>query len=206
MDRRSFCHQTWYGYATSWARVSCRKIGSLSSMPRSQRGLIQLKYDYFYYIFQIACLFATKLGLVVKHHKPECPVEKKWITEFKVKVTAMFKMSVNVFPDDIFWTAKHFVSKLGMVVQQHKLECRAEFLFFGGFLLSSKSRSQRGLTWSKYESFYYIFWTVNSSAKKLSLMRHHHKPECLVKKWITAFKVKVTAKGQNVNVCPNNIF
>ena len=34
-------------------------------------------------------------------------------------------------------------------------------------------------------------------------MIHHHKPECLLKKKrITSFKVKVTAKAQNVSECP----
>ena len=37
-------------------------------------------------------------------------------------------------------------------------------------------------------------------------MIHYHKPECPLKKRITASKVKVTAKGQNVNVCPDDIF
>ena len=38
-------------------------------------------------------------------------------------------------------------------------------------------------------------------------MIHHHKPQCLVQKErITAFRVKVTVKGQNVNVCPGDIF
>ena len=34
----------------------------------------------------------------------------------------------------------------------------------------------------KKDSFYYIFWTVDSLAAKLSLMIHHHKLECPVKK------------------------
>ena len=31
----------------------------------------------FYYIFCSAGLFATKLGLIVQHHEPECSVGKK---------------------------------------------------------------------------------------------------------------------------------
>ena len=30
----------------------------------------------FYYIFQTAGPFATRLGVVVRHYKPECPAEK----------------------------------------------------------------------------------------------------------------------------------
>ena len=36
----NFCHQTWYGDALSWARVSCKKIGFLSSRSWSQWGLM----------------------------------------------------------------------------------------------------------------------------------------------------------------------
>ena len=36
----TFCNQTWYGDATSWAKVSCKKIGLLSSSSGSQWGLI----------------------------------------------------------------------------------------------------------------------------------------------------------------------
>ena len=60
--------------------------------------------------------------------------------------------------------------------------------------------------WSKYDSFSYIFLTVDSLATKLGLVIHHQKPECLVKKKrIAAFRVKLTAKGQNVSVCPDDI-
>ena len=66
-------------------------------------------------------------------------------------------------------------------------------------VLFSRSRSQQGLMWSKYDSFYYIILTVDSLAAKLGLMIHHQKPECpMKKKWITAFRVKVKAKGQNL--------
>ena len=56
--------------------MSCGKLGSLPSISRSQQGLILSKYDYFYYIFETAGPFATKLDLIVQHHKPECPVGK----------------------------------------------------------------------------------------------------------------------------------
>ena len=84
-------------------------------------------------------------------------------------------MSVNVCPDEIFWTTEHFVTKHRMVMQHHEPECHAEmFAIF-------KDKSQWGLLWSKYDSFYCIFWTFDSSATKLGLMMHHHKLECLVK-------------------------
>ena len=50
-------------------------------------------------------------------------------------------------------------------------------------LLPSRSRSQQGLIlWSKYDSFYYIFLTLDSLLTLLGLMIHHLKPECPVKK------------------------
>ena len=64
-------------------------------------------------------------------------------------------------------------------MQHHEPECHAVFLLS---LLSSSSRSQQGFIRSKYDSFRYIFWTVNSLATKLGLMIHYHKPEWPVKK------------------------
>ena len=42
--------------------------------------------------------------------------------------------NVNVCPDDIFLTNKHFVTKLGIVMHRHEPECPAERLvcFFQG--------------------------------------------------------------------------
>ena len=90
-----------------------------------------------------------------------------------------FKMSVNVYLDDIFWITEHFVTKLCMAMQHREPECHAENFLL---LLSSRSRSQWGLIWSKYDSFDFIFWTVDSLATEHGLVIHHHKPECPVKK------------------------
>ena len=38
-------------------------------------GLYNQNITIFYNIFQTACLFATKLDLIVQHHKLECPVD-----------------------------------------------------------------------------------------------------------------------------------
>ena len=112
-----------------------------------------------------------------------------------------FKMLVNVWLDDIFWTAEHFVTRLYMMMQQHEPKCHEEnFCFFG--VLSSRSRSQQGLIWLKYD--YYIFWIVNSSKTKLGLMIHHCTPECLTKK-----KMDYFIQGQvysEESKCPDDIF
>ena len=60
-------------------------------------------------------------------------------------------MSVNVCPNDIFWTTEYFVTKLGVVMQ-------------------------------------------------------HHKPERSVKKMEYCNQGQGHSKGQNANVCPDDIF
>ena len=76
LNRRTFCYQTRYCDASSWAGVSCKKICLLFSRSRSKQGLVWSKYDSFYCIFRIADPFATKLGLMVHYHKPECLMKK----------------------------------------------------------------------------------------------------------------------------------
>ena len=48
--------------------------------------------------------------------------------------------------------------------------------------LFSRSRSQQGLIWSDYNSFYCIFWTADPFASKLVLIVHYHKLECCMEK------------------------
>ena len=81
-----------------------------------------------------------------------------------------FKLSVNVCLDDIFWTTEHFVAKVGMVMQHPEPEFHAEFLLL---LLSSRSRSQRGFISSKYDSFCYIFWIVDSLGSCRQKLKAH---------------------------------
>ena len=76
LNRQTFCCQTWYCDASLWAGVLCRMICLLFSRSRSQQGLIWSKYDSFYHVFWIANSFATKLGLIVHYHKPECLMKK----------------------------------------------------------------------------------------------------------------------------------
>ena len=64
--------------------------------------------------------------------------------------------------------------------------------------LSSRSRSQQGLIWSKYDSFCYIIWAVESLATKLGLIIHHQKPECPINKWDYCVKVQGQRESQNL--------
>ena len=76
LNRQTFCYQTWYCDATSWAGVLCKMICLLFSRSRSQQGLVWSKCDRFYHIFWIANPCATKLGLIVHYHKLECLIKK----------------------------------------------------------------------------------------------------------------------------------
>ena len=60
-------------------------------------------------------------------YKPECPCGKNWITALKVKNVSEY------LSGDIFWTTKHFVTKLGMVMLQNEPECHAKQKLFAVF-------------------------------------------------------------------------
>ena len=63
----------------SWIIMSqslMQKISLLFSKSTSQQGLIWSEYASFYYVFWTADPFATKLGLIVHYHKPECFMKK----------------------------------------------------------------------------------------------------------------------------------
>lgn len=50
-------------------------------------------------IFGSAQPFATKLGLVVRHHEPQCPAEKNWVAIINVKVTVRaYLITIWLFP------------------------------------------------------------------------------------------------------------
>ena len=57
-------------------------------------------------------------------------LRKNWITALKVKVTPKVKNVSEYLSGVIFWTTKHFVTKLGMVVYHYEANCRAEKNWF----------------------------------------------------------------------------
>ena len=109
-------------------------------------------YDSPYTIFWTAYSLATQLGLVVLHHKPEFLVKKQTNLNYCIQGQGQSMM------------------------HHHESECHAK-----RFVLVF-SRSQQELIWSKYDIFYYIFWTADPFATKLGLIVLHLKPECLMMK------------------------
>ena len=79
------------------------------------------------------------------------------------------------------------------MMQHHEPECQAEIVVVvvAIFKVKITARAQMINIW-----LFLLYF----------LMIPHYKPECPVKKKSTAFRVKVTAKGQNVNVRPDDIF
>ena len=57
--------------------MSCGKtVHCLECQGHSEGLYNQIMTSFTYYIFQTAGPFAAKLGFIVQHYKPECPVEK----------------------------------------------------------------------------------------------------------------------------------
>ena len=160
-NHRTFCYQRWHGDAASWARVSCRKkifcFFGVMLRSRSQWWFIWSKYDCFYYIFWTVDSFATKLGLMIHHHKPEYPVKEVGLlhsgskSQGRVKILMFVQISSSEPPAfcfqtrycdasickslcdqnmtmSIFWTADLFAARLCLIVHCHKRECFMEKL------------------------------------------------------------------------------
>ena len=70
---------------------------------------------------------------------------EKLITAFKIKV-AVKGQNVSVCPDDTLYTAKHIVTKLGIVMHHHEPECMQK-----DWLAIFKVKVTQGFIWSKYE-------------------------------------------------------
>ena len=67
-----FCNKTWYGRTSSWVGMSCKiKWGAIFNVTVTVTACI-IKHDCFYYIFLTNDSFATKLNVIVDHHKPKC--------------------------------------------------------------------------------------------------------------------------------------
>ena len=113
-----------------------------------------------------------------------------------------FEMSVNVCPDDIFRTTENFVTELGVVMQHHKPECSVKYWITA--IKVKVTEKVRMLMCAQMISpkpaniFFFkpnlVLWCIIMSQ---NVMR---------KVWFAIFKVRVTAKGQNVSVYPDDIF
>ena len=78
----------WYGWCSIMSlSVMQKNWFTVFNVKVTVKGLYNQNMTISVVSSKLLVLFATKLGLIVQHHKLECPVEK-WIAAFKVKVTA----------------------------------------------------------------------------------------------------------------------
>ena len=56
--------------------MSCKRIGLLCSSQGHSNGSYGQSMTVLTVSTELLILFAAKVGLIVQHHKPECPVEK----------------------------------------------------------------------------------------------------------------------------------
>ena len=95
---------------------------------------------------------------------------KPWIAVFKVKATAIVKISICVRPEGIFWTAECFASKPDMMIHHHKLDCHAERLIF---YLQGHGHRECSYTQNKTIPKVLNCWT-RSSANKMDIHLRQH--------------------------------
>ena len=105
---------------------------------------------------------------------------KNGITAFKVKVTTKVQNVSECLSRLYFLNHRAFCYQIwyGDAASWARVSCRNFIAVVAIFKVKVTVR----VIWSKYDSFYYIFWTVDCLATKLGLMIHYHKPEYQMKK------------------------
>ena len=126
-------NQIFYCGVSWWGRLSCSKIGSLTSMSRSLQVLILAKCDYFYLSSKLlACL---QQRLVWQYSIISQSVEGQGHREDLMSVNVWMASSETqniLLPNLVWWCS---------IMRQFHAQKKC--------LLSSRSRSQQGLIWSK---------------------------------------------------------
>ena len=182
-------------------------------MSRSQQGLMYSKYDFLFCIFWTAGRFATKLSLIVQHHKPECPVEKwddcvqgqghnkgpkcRWIF-----ARTIFSESQKILlPNLVWWSSimsqSHADIFVVVAIFKVKVTARAHMIKIWFFLLCclncwffearvSYENSQRRV------KILMFFQMIPSKPSNHQIFRqtwyHHHVSECHAKIFICYFQ------------------
>ena len=112
----TFCDQTWYGDASSWARVSCKKAHLLSSRTRSQWGLIWLDVSVSTIPTDSLIFLHSNLILMVHHHKLECLMYVNVWLFSRSTSQWRFRTSLNFYVSHIFYTTGFLATKLGVMM------------------------------------------------------------------------------------------
>ena len=109
-----------------------------------------------------------------------------------------FKMSVNVCLDNIFWITKHFVTKVGMVMQHHEPESCGNVLLLLLFLQGQghgEGSYDQNLTLSSILSELLIPWQPNLVWWYIIISQ-----SATQKNWFIVFYVKVTVRAYIIKI------
>ena len=102
---------------------------------------------------------------------------------WKNRITA-FRVKVTIKGQNVHVLSRYLLN--WQIVCHQTLYCDASLGIWVSCktvgLLISRSRSQQGFKWSKYDSFYYIYWAADPFATKLGLIVHYHKSKCPIEK------------------------
>ena len=183
--------------------MSCEKIDLLFSRSRSMQDLIWSKYDNFCCIFWIAAPFATKPGLIVHYHKPECFMEKldciimsqivfqkDWFAVLKVKVT----VKDNIIKVWLF----NVLSELLILLQLNLVWWYIIIRWIVKYLtapLWSRSRSQKRLRIPVNVHLDDISSAAEPSVTKLGMVMQHHGPKCHARRLVYCLQVQGHSEG-----------
>ena len=149
----------------------------------------------FFYVFWTADSLATKLGLMIHHHKPESPVKKK---DYCIQGQGHSEGSKCLCLSR-WYLLNHQAIGFQIWYCDASLWVRVSWEMID--LLFSRLGSLQELIWSKYDNFYCIFCIADLFATKLGLIVHYPKRECFMEKnWIVVL-VTVKANFQNVVDC-----
>ena len=108
-----------------------------------------------------------------------------------------------VYEDAVFWSVESLLPKLVRWCIIMSCHAKRQDCYFQG----QGHSSEQSLIWSKYDSFYYIFWTADRFATKVCMIVHYYKPECLMEKVDCCVQgqghSKIFKMSMNVN-CPGD--
>ena len=173
LNHQTFCYQTWYDDASSWARLSSGKIGFLSSRSRSQRGLIWSKYDCFCCIFWTADLVVTTLS--------------QWMFIRKKSCELLNRLSQNL----IWWC---IIMSHNLMAHNHKLSVSAKRLHCCVMLKVKVTAKVHNFNESFTGSYLLKCWTL--FVTKPVMVMHLMGQNVLGKDWLNIFKIKVTVRAR----------
>ena len=198
LNHITFCYQTWYNDAASWARVSSRKKivcclqgqghnkGSfdqnvtLSTMSSELLILQQPNLVWWYMIISQNVLL------------------KSGITLFKVKVTTKVQNVSDCLSKRYFLNHRKFCYQIwyGDAASWTRVSCRKKvFVVVAIFKVKDTARANMMKLWL-FLLYYLNCWFLGNQAWSVDISSEARVP--CEKKWITAFRVKATAKGQNL--------